>query len=44
MNGSIRNSSERFIVRDDDKRLSKLITQIKEQLVQVFLVACVKGT
>ena len=44
MNSSIRNSSKSFIVSDNNKRLSELVTQIKKQLVQVFLVTGVKGT
>ena len=37
-------SREAGVVGDDDEGLSELVTQIKEQLMQVFLVACVKGT
>ena len=41
MNSTVGNGGEGFVVGNDDKRLSKLVTQIKKQLVQVFLVACV---
>ena len=38
MDGTVGNRGERLVVGDDDKGLSELIAQVKEQLMQFCLV------
>ena len=38
MNRSVRQSSQAFIVRHDDKRLAEFVTQVEEELVQLCLI------
>ena len=42
MDGTVGNRGESLVVGDDDKGLSELVAQVKEQLMQFFLVLRVK--
>ena len=42
MDGTVGNRGERLVVGDDDKGLPELVAQVKEQLMQFFLVLRVK--